>query len=334
MPELRLRPLGSGDEAAARQAHVELDPEGFRFLYGHEEGEPWQAYVDRLGRWRRGVDVPAGLAPAALLGAFVGDELVGRVSVRFSSLGEVLTRNGHVGYAVRPAFRRRGYASAMLRQAVVLARSHDVQHVLVTCDDDNHASAGVILACGGIEGETYADHRGVKRRFWIVPEPGELWLRPLRPDDEGVAEKAHEELAADAFPFLLDRDRAESWADYLELLATYRRGLDLPVGRVPAAFLLAQVDEDVVGRASIRFALDDFLRREGGHVGYAVRPGFRGLGHAAEILRQELVVARAEGVDRVLAVCDATNPASAAVIEANGGVEEPGEGDTRRFWIS
>ena len=90
-------------------------------------------------------------------------------------------------------------------------------------------------------------------------------------DDEKVALRAHEELADDDFPFLLDRDRADAWADYVAMLGRWRQGADLPVDRVPGAFLLAQVGPDVVGRVSIRFELNAYLRAEGGHIGYAVR---------------------------------------------------------------
>ena len=93
----------------------------------------------------------------------------------------------------------------------------------------------------------------------------------------------------------------------------------------------------VVGRSSIRFELNDFLRVEGGHIGYAVRPAHRRRGYATEILRQSLIVARAGGVDRALVTCDDDNVGSAAVIEANGGVLEniiDVDGvPLRRYWI-
>jgi predicted acetyltransferase len=108
--------------------------------------------------------------------------------------------------------------------------------------------------------------------------------------------------------------------------------------RVPASFLLAEVDGEVVGRTSIRFRLNDWLRLQGGHIGYGVLPRHRRRGHATEILRQSLVVARAHGVDRVLVTCDGDNAGSVAVIEANGGVLDPqlplaGEPPMRRYWI-
>jgi predicted acetyltransferase len=44
-----------------------------------------------------------------------------------------------------------------------------------------------------------------------------------------------------------------------------------------------------------------------------------GGGYATEILRQSLIIARANGVDRVLMYCDEDNAGSRAVIESCGG---------------
>jgi predicted acetyltransferase len=165
-----------------------------------------------------------------------------------------------------------------------------------------------------------------------------LRLRPLRLEDEAAATEAHAELAAEDFPFLLDWDPDRPWGEYLEKLADLRRGSALPPGYVPATFLVADVGGEVVGRASIRHELNDFLNEEGGHIGYAVRPAWRGRGHGNEILRQSLIVARAENVDRVLVTCDEGNTASAAIIERHGGrledVRRGHDGSAkRRYWI-
>ena len=78
---------------------------------------------------------------------------------------------GHIGFPVRPAFRRQGYATEILRQSLVLARSYGLDRVLLTCDDDNVGSAAVIEACGGEIERVVPGHEsddGVPfRRYWI-----------------------------------------------------------------------------------------------------------------------------------------------------------------------
>lgn len=88
---------------------------------------------------------------------------------------------------------------------------------------------------------------------------------------------------------------------------------------VPATHLWAVMDEQFVGRVSIRHELNDALRVEGGHIGYDTVPSFRRSGVATEMLRQALPTARALGLTEVLLTCDDTNAASIRVIESNGG---------------
>ena len=104
-------------------------------------------------------------------------------------------------------------------------------------------------------------------------------------------------------------------------------------------FLLAVAGRDIVGRVSIRYELNEYLAHAGGHIGYGVRPRYRRRGYASAILEQAVERARAEGVGRVLVVCDDDNAGSATVIERGGGrlesVVTPDDGTPpfRRYWI-
>lgn len=164
-----------------------------------------------------------------------------------------------------------------------------------------------------------------------------LLLRPPTAADETACRTLHEQLAADGFSFLFNPQL--EWSEILQRCEQEAAGVDLPDGRVPCDFLLADLDGTVVGRASIRHQLNDFLLNWGGHVGYGVGPAHRRRGYATEILRQSVQRLAALGVERVLVTCDDDNVGSAGVIEACGGVLEdvrpaPGEKPKRRYWIT
>jgi predicted acetyltransferase len=75
----------------------------------------------------------------------------------------------------------------------------------------------------------------------------------------------------------------------------------------------------MVGRISLRHALNDFLKQVGGHIGYITHPDYRGQGVATEMLRQILQTDRAKSIGRLLLTCDVDNLASIRTIEKNGG---------------
>jgi predicted acetyltransferase len=146
---LRLRPLALADEAQALAAHRELAADDFPFLLTYQPGEAWAGFVARLAAHSRGVGLPEGWVPATFLVADVAGEVVGRVSVRHELSDWLARYGGHIGYGVRPGFRRRGYATEILRQSLAVAAEAGVAEALVMCEDENRASAAVIARCGG-----------------------------------------------------------------------------------------------------------------------------------------------------------------------------------------
>ncbi|MGA7687708.1 MAG: GNAT family N-acetyltransferase [Jiangellales bacterium] len=90
--------------------------------------------------------------------------MIGFLALRHSIDTEFLrTRGGHIGYSIRPAYRRQGHGSRALGLALPRARELGLDRVLLTCDDDNVGSARTIESQGGVF-ESVID---TKKRYWI-----------------------------------------------------------------------------------------------------------------------------------------------------------------------
>lgn len=94
-------------------------------------------------------------------------------------------------------------------------------------------------------------------------------------------------------------------------------------GLVPASnFWLVRDGVHVLAEGRLRHRLNATLEREGGHIGYIVRPSARRCGYGTRLLGLMLEQARAIGLTRALLTCNEANVASARIIEHNGGVLE------------
>jgi predicted acetyltransferase len=111
----------------------------------------------------------------------------------------------------------------------------------------------------------------------------------------------------------------------------------LGTGRVHCTYRWIVENDQVLGGIALRHELDDSLMREGGHIGYGIRPLARRRGLASWALGQMLDEARVLGIEKVLIVCAVDNIASARTIEGQGGVLEDirltARGSLRRYWI-
>ena len=106
---------------------------------------------------------PPGTVPATNLWWVDGDTYLGRVQIRHALTEQLREEDGHVGYHVVAAHRRRGHATAMLAATLPVAAQLGLDCVLVTCDADNTGSRRTIEANGGL----FQDQRGVKLRYWV-----------------------------------------------------------------------------------------------------------------------------------------------------------------------
>lgn len=167
-----LREVEMGDEEQARIAHEELKADDFNFLLQLEDGMSWSDFIQVHKDFKEGKNLTDGRVAATYFLAVEGDQIVGRVSIRHSLNDWLLNYGGNIGYGVRPEFRKRGYATEILKQSLEYCRGLGLERVLVTCNDSNEASSKTIEKCGGVlENKVLEQIEGgerLVRRYWIA----------------------------------------------------------------------------------------------------------------------------------------------------------------------
>ncbi|WP_308195671.1 GNAT family N-acetyltransferase [Dactylosporangium sp. AC04546] len=130
---------------------------------------------------------------------------------------------------------------------------------------------------------------------------------------------------------LHEDDEVDSPAGFAAWVARLTAQSSGPVadGRIPATYWWIVENGTVLGAITLRHHLNARLLEAAGHIGFGVRPSARGRGVASWGLARVLDEARTRRLPRVLLSCGTDNPASARVIERNGGVLE----DVRDTWL-
>lgn len=90
--------------------------------------------------------------------------------------------------------------------------------------------------------------------------------------------------------------------------------------KVPAEtfFFVRENDNKIIGMINIRLALNEKLRKFGGHIGYSIRPTERQKGYNKINLYLGLLCCQKHGISEVLMDCDKDNLASAKTMQSFG----------------
>lgn len=111
-----------------------------------------------------------GFVPSTLY-FLVGEDkkIYGSLHIRHELNEYLLNYGGHIGYGIRPSERKKGYASKMLSEALLLPIINElgINKVLITCDKLNIASAKTIINNGGILENEILEDGEVTQRYWI-----------------------------------------------------------------------------------------------------------------------------------------------------------------------
>ena len=148
---------------------------------GHQDGaglhadddvdtsEGFSAWICRLRRQSDpSIPVDQGRVHATYWWITDGETYLGAISLRHRLTDFLLNAGGHIGYGIRPSARRRGFAGWALGAVLPEAKDIGLDRVLVTCHEDNVASAKVIEHNGGQLEDTRDTELGRTRRYWIL----------------------------------------------------------------------------------------------------------------------------------------------------------------------
>jgi predicted acetyltransferase len=151
----------------AIQEYADHQVTGYSFL------NPAQCDVaERVARFKTGKGLPPGYVKATYLWLVDEGRFLGETSIRHRLTPSLLRYGGHIGYGIRHNEWGRGLGTAMLAMSLGYAKDHlGFNRVLITCDDDNLASARVIEKNGGILQDKIKNTVGGKaittRRYWV-----------------------------------------------------------------------------------------------------------------------------------------------------------------------
>lgn len=125
-----------------------------------------------IEKFRLGDNLPDKYVKATYLWLIDNDEFIGEVSIRHSLTEALLRFGGNIGYAIRYSKWNNGLGTMMLSKALIYAKETiGLNKVLITCDNNNIASAHVIEKNGGILQDKIINViDGIERttrRYWI-----------------------------------------------------------------------------------------------------------------------------------------------------------------------
>lgn len=139
---------------------------------GAHQAKNYDQWLKKEKQNHLGVNLDENKVPGTTYLYIENKKIVGMINIRHCLNDFLLMKGGHIGYSVLPSQRKKGYATAMLKEAIEICKRWDIYPILITCDKENMASRKTIEKCGGkLENEYYdQDKNETILRFWIGEE--------------------------------------------------------------------------------------------------------------------------------------------------------------------
>lgn len=113
--------------------------------------EDFQTWCQRCALSAEKTEIEDGWkVPQSIYWLYADGKPVGMGKLRHALTDSLRQAGGHIGYAIAPAERGRGYGKQLLRLLLGEAARKGIEKALVSIHNDNIASIKVALSCGGV----------------------------------------------------------------------------------------------------------------------------------------------------------------------------------------
>ena len=136
---------------------------------GSIDAGDFEESVHRAKGHAKGINLLQDWVPASTYWLVRENLILGTCNLRHELNDFLKSYGGHIGYSIRPSQRSRGYGTKMLGLALEKAIGLGIERALITCNDNNIASARVIEKNGGkLADKVETEHsKFLTRRYWI-----------------------------------------------------------------------------------------------------------------------------------------------------------------------
>lgn len=160
-----------------------------------EKSIPWvlqfdaanfEGMLEQLQSLKESTNLGEGQVNSSTYRLYAGNQrLLGAVNIRHTLQDGLSNTGGHIGYGIRPSERRKGYATELLRLALLEADRLGIAKALVVCDKINIGSAKVIVNNGGIL-ESEAVVNGTEAQTYSIATPLAKIGYPVRQEEHNT----------------------------------------------------------------------------------------------------------------------------------------------------
>ncbi|MFB0919489.1 MAG: GNAT family N-acetyltransferase [Oscillospiraceae bacterium] len=148
--ELRKLSINDGRDVYEMLQEISKDENGFENSVNGLSFDEYSLWLKRSIDMSNAIGLESWMVPQTTFWLFVEGVPVGFGKIRHYLTDKLKAEGGHVGYAIRPNQRGKGYGKLLLNLLLAEANKMGIENILVTVRNENKPSLKVALANGGV----------------------------------------------------------------------------------------------------------------------------------------------------------------------------------------